>query len=141
MTSSTDRTTGGFFLLFGLLLYFVIIPLQIETAEGVWLTASAVPNAIAIVLSLCGGLLMLKPTKHRVQNLREFMFAGVYFVLLAAGLLLMSYVGFAYAAPVLALAIMFLIGERRPFWLVMGVAVLPASIWFLVAVVLERALP
>jgi putative tricarboxylic transport membrane protein len=141
MKTTADRATGGFFLLFGVLLYFVIIPKYVEVADGAWLMPSTVPNAIAVVLSICGALLMLKPTAHRVQNTREMMFAGLYFTLLAAGLLLMSYVGFVYAAPVLALAVMLLIGERRPFWLLLGVVGLPAGIWWLVAYVLERALP
>ena len=57
------------------------------------------------------------------------------------GLVVMSWFGFVYVAPVLALIIMLMIGERRPFWLIAGVAAMPAAIWVLVAVVLERALP
>lgn len=141
MIHSADCATGGFFLLFGLLLYFVIIPTYVETVDGGWVLPSTIPNAVSIILTICGALLMLKPTKHRVQPRREFLFAGLYFALLAVGLFVMSYVGFVYAAPVLALAIMVLIGERRPFWLFLGVVVLPAGIWLLVAKILERALP
>lgn len=141
MTFLADRAAGGFFLVFGLLLYFAVIPANVEEVEGGWVLPSTIPNVIAIILAVCGAALMLKPKAHRVQSPQEFLFAGLYFVLLAAGLLLMSYVGFVYAAPALALVIMLLIGERRPLWLGAGVALLPAAIWFLVAQVLERALP
>ncbi|MQY43957.1 hypothetical protein GG681_15020 [Epibacterium sp. SM1969] len=142
MPLSADRVTGGFFLFFGLALYFVVIPTYVETIEdSSWVRPGTIPNAIAVVLSVCGALLILKPTAHRVQGQREFLFAGLYFLLLAAGLLLMSYVGFVYAAPVIALVIMLMIGERRRLWLGVGVVALPAAIWLLVVQVLERALP
>jgi len=49
--------------------------------------------------------------------------------------------GFVYVGPALALAIMLMIGERRPIWLVAGFVAMPALIWFLVVQVLGRALP
>lgn len=141
MAASADRMTGAFFLIFGVILYVVIIPIYVEEVDGGWLKPATVPNAIAVVLALCGALLMLKPTQHRVQPRSEFLFAGLYFALLAVGLFVMSYAGFLYSAPVIALAVMLLIGERRLFWLAMGVAGMPLAIWFLVARVLERSLP
>jgi len=141
MTNNTDRATGAFFAAFGLLLYFVIIPTYVEVVDGGWVLPETIPNAVSIILGLCAVILMIKPTKHRARNASEFLSAALYFGLLAVALLVMSSVGFVYAAPILALVLMLLIGERRPFWLFMGVVVLPASIWFLVARVLERALP
>lgn len=136
-----DRVTGLAVLLLGLLLYFVVIPTYVASVSSGWVLPATIPNAVAVVLIVCGGLLMLKPTSHRSQGKRELAFAGLYYALFAAGLVLMSYTGFVYAAPLLALAIMLLTGERRPVWLGLGTIVMPAMIWFLVAHVLQRALP
>tara|TARA_B110000091_G_scaffold214018_1_gene265440 strand:- start:1887 stop:2312 length:426 start_codon:yes stop_codon:yes gene_type:complete len=141
MTNTTDRATGAFFLVFGALLYFVVIPAQIDGGSGSWVLPATIPNAVSIVMAACGLLLMLKPTNQRGHNTQDLMFAVMYFVLLAFGLFVMSYAGFVYTAPFIALIIMLLIGERRPVWLGIGVIGLPVIIWVLVAQVLERPLP
>ncbi len=141
MRFTADRASGLFFLAAGVLLYTVIIPTFVEQADGGWLQPATLPNATSILLALCGAALMAKPTNHTMQNASEFLRAGMYFALLSLGLFAISRFGFAYAAPGLALVVMLCLGERRPLWLLMGAAALPAAIWFLVAHVLERALP
>lgn len=141
MKMNSDRASGLFFFFFGLALYLVIIPNFVEQVEGGWVHPDTVPNAIAIILSLCGALLFLRPTRHQVQNASEFAKAGLYFGILLVALIAMSWLGFVYVGPLVALVIMLLIGERRPVWLLIGVVGMPALIWFLVAQVLERALP
>ena len=64
----------------------------------------------------------------------------LYLAVIAAGLFVMSFFGFVIVAPLLALAIMLLFGERRPLWLALGSLAMPAVIWFLVVQVLGRAL-
>ena len=56
------------------------------------------------------------------------------------GVAAMAGVGFALVAPVLALAIMLLIGERRPWWLAVGALAMPAMIWVFVVQILGRPL-
>lgn len=141
MTNMTDRGTGAFFLVFGALLYFVIIPAQIETGGDSWVLPTTIPNAVSITMALCGVLLILKPTDQRGQDTTDLMFAVMYIVLIAVGLFVMSYVGFVYSAPFIALILMVLIGERRPFWLGIGVIGLPVIIWVFVVQILERSLP
>lgn len=141
MSVTADRGAGAVISLFGLVLYFGVIPNFVEAVDDGWVLPATIPNAVAIVLIVCGILLILKPTTHRPQRMIEFQKAALYFGLLALGLLAMSYLGFIYTAPVIALVLMLLIGERRPLWLFLGVAVLPATIWFLVVYVLDRALP
>ena len=141
MSASADRLSGALFLVFGLVLYFLIIPTYVEVAEGGNLSPNTMPNIIAIILALGGAFLMLKPTDHRTQNLRAFAVTGAYILVLALGIYAMSWFGFEYVAPPLALVIMWMIGERRPAWLVAGVVVMPALIWFLVIHALGRALP
>jgi putative tricarboxylic transport membrane protein len=141
MKLTADRASGLFFLTAGVSLYAAIIPAFVEQAEGGWLQPDTVPNAVSIVLAFCGAVLVVKPASHGGPNARELARAALYFTLLAAGLAAISLAGFLYAAPVLALAVMLCLGERRPIWLLTGSAVMPAAIWYLVAQVLERALP
>ena len=65
----------------------------------------------------------------------------LYLTVMALGLFAMSHFGFVIVAPFLALAIMLLFGERRPFWLALGCVGMPAIIWLLVVQILERSLP
>ena len=141
MKLTSDRASGLFFLLSGALLYMTVIPAFVEKADGGWLQPGTVPNAAALVMALCGAVLVAKPTSHATQNAREFLRAGLFFALIAAGLYAISRFGFVYAAPGLAMAIMLCLGERRLLWLLTGAAVMPAAIWYLVAIILERALP
>lgn len=141
MNISADRFSGAFFCLFGLAMYFVIIPVYVETAEGGSLAPNTLPNIISIIIAISGGFLVIKPTKHQLRDPRKMALTGVYVSLLVAGIYGMSQVGFEYVAPVLALAIMWFIGERRPVWLISGVVVMPALIWFVVTQLLGRALP
>lgn len=141
MGTMADRGSGLFFMALGLAMYFWVIPNYIETVEGGNLSPSTLPNIISIVLAISGAVLVLKPTTHQIRNPVLMAKTGLYVVLLAGGVYAMSWFGFEYVAPVLALAIMWLIGERRPLWLGLGVIAMPVTIWFLVTQILGRALP
>ena len=141
MRLSADRVSGAFFFLFGLALYFLVIPGYVETVEGSNLAPKTVPNYIAVIIAVCGALLVIKPTDHRTQSPRAFLVTGAYARVLAIGIYGMSLFGFEYVAPVMAFAIMWMIGERRPLWLGAGTIVMPFIIWFVVTYPLGRALP
>jgi len=141
MNTSADRLSGTFFLLFGLALYFLVIPGQTESPEGGNLAPKTVPNYISLVIALCGAFLVLKPTDQQNPNPRAFLTVCLYAAILAFGIFAMSYLGFEFVAPVLSFVIMWLIGERRPLWLIGGVILMPLIIWFLVTYPLGRALP
>lgn len=141
MAGTTDRISGTFFLILGLALHFFIIPNYIETVDGGNLAPSTFPNILAILLAACGAILLFKPTSQPVPDLYGMAITSAYVALLVAGLYAMSKFGFEYIAPILALVVMVAIGERRPLWLGLGVIAMPALIWFLVTVVLGRALP
>lgn len=136
-----DRISGLFFLLLGLAMYFWVNPNYIESVDGGNLSPDTMPNILSIILAICGASLILKPTDEQIRNPILMAKTGLYVGLLVAGIYAMSLFGFEYVAPFLALAIMWLLGERRPLWLVLGVIVMPAVIWFLVTQVLGRALP
>lgn len=141
MTISADRVSGAFFCLFGLAMYLYVIPVYVETAEGGSLSPNTLPNIISLVIAVSGGFLVIKPTKQQLRDPRKMAITGLYVLLLVAGIYAMSWFGFVYVAPVLALAIMWFIGERRPLWLISGVVIMPAAIWFTVTQLLGRGLP
>jgi len=133
--------TGTFFFLFGLAMYFAVIPWQVETGESGHLAPDTIPNAVAITVSLCGMLLMIRTTDQVSRTPANFLRTVFYVAVLAGSHYAMSLFGFMYVSPVLALVLMLMIGERRPVWIIAGAIGMPALIWFFVAQVLERGLP
>lgn len=141
MNTMADRVSGLFFMALGLAMYFWINPNYIETVDGGNISPTTLPNIISIILAIAGAFIAIKPTDHQLRNPVLMAKTALYVTLLTAGVWAMSWFGFEYVAPVLALAIMWLIGERRPVWLGLGVVAMPAIIWFLVTQLLGRALP
>ena len=141
MGHSADRASGAFFLLFGLAVYFLVIPAYVEQAEGGNIAPDTLPNFVSGVIAACGLLLIVRPTRHQLPNARHFLVTAAYVFVLAAAIYAMSWFGFVWVAPFLALIIMLMIGERRPIWLVFGVLGMPALIWFFVTHLLDRVLP
>ena len=86
---------------------------RVEAIEGGWIHPTN-PQFGRHHIDCLRLLLQFSATAHRVKSLREIGMAVIYFCLLAAGVWLMSVVGFVVAGPVLAAALMLFIGERRP---------------------------
>ena len=141
MKMSTDRLSGLFFLFLGIALYVAIIPAHVEPSQGGSIAPNTVPNFVAIVLSICGFLLAVKPTDYETQSPKYFGLALLYIVTISLGLYAISLFGFLIVAPILALVLMLLMGERRPLWLVAGTVGTPFTIWLFVAQFLDRSLP
>jgi len=137
----SDRLTGLVFVAVAVLLFWVIIPWQTETVEQGWLTPDLLPSVMAVVIGVCGVALAVLPGTMPDFPLVPVLIAGNYATILFAGLILMSTVGFLWSAPVLALVIMLVMGERRILWLALGAAGMPAAIWYCVVILLERPLP
>lgn len=137
----TNRLLGLFFAAFGLLMLFVLIPQQTEVVDYGWMRPQTLPNAMAIVIAVSGVVLALRPRGAVTFQWRQALRAALYLGLVSAGVFLISLFGFEIVAPPMALAIMLLIGERRPLWLVLGVAGIPLLIWLAVPVLLDRPLP
>ena len=140
MSPQTDRIVGLTLTILGLLLLFVIFPIAIEDIEGGSIQPNTLPNALAGLLAVCGLILALRPGQLSKREPQELVMVVLYLAVIAAGLFVMSFFGFVIVAPLLALAIMLLFGERRPLWLALGSLGMPAAIWFLVVQVLERSL-
>ncbi|MCV2888148.1 tripartite tricarboxylate transporter TctB family protein [Ruegeria aquimaris] len=138
---TSDRLLGLFLILLGVLFFVSIIPWQAQAADYGWLKPRTLPRILAVVLGLCGLALLIRPPGDarpgRFYWARAMLFAGV----LVLGLAAMSWLGFVLVAPPMALLLMWLAHERRPLWLLLGAAGMPAAIWFTVAVLLDRPLP
>lgn len=141
MGLNADRVSGAFFLLLGLAMYFYVIPNYVESVDEGNIAPATLPNIISLILALSGAVLALKPTNFQVRDPALMAKTGLYVAVLVVGIWAMSRFGFEYVAPVLAFAIMWLVGERHPFWLILGVIGMPTIIWFLVTHALGRALP
>lgn len=141
MQNLSDRIAGLLIFSLGLFVYAVLIPWQVETVEYGAMHPETMPKIIAVILAISGLVLMVRPgpaiTTIHMRWIRMAMFVAVLF----AGLFALTRFGFIYTAPPLALAIMLMIGERRPLWLSLGTAGMPLLIWFAVAYLLERPLP
>jgi len=135
------RLHGIVFVCVGLLLYFYLIPAQTEAIAYGWTKPQTIPNLVAVVITLCGALLVMKPPPQTDVDVAGFARAAFFLAVLAAGVALIAYVGFVPIAPCLALAIMLLVGERRPGWLAGGVIGIPLIIWLVAEVLLGRSLP
>lgn len=60
------------------------MPNYVKTATGNNLAPKTLPNALYIIIALCGAILALKPTDHQTQSLRGFVGTRAYSFLLAA---------------------------------------------------------
>lgn len=136
-----NRLSGLFIALFGVLLLIWVIPNHTETADYGWLRPATLPNIMSICMIILGLFHFVFPTgKAELDGALTLRFLLIFLLCLVA-LLLIKYIGFVFVAPGLAMIVMFLIGERRPKWLLTGIIIIPVSLWAIVVFVLERPLP
>ncbi len=141
MKFSSDRITGLLLLVLGVALLLGIIPAQTEAVDTGWMRPQSLPNAMAVVVALCGGWLAMRPAEHFSTQGATAARAALMLGILLAGVWFIDRFGFGLVSPVLALVIMVLMGERRWLWLGLGAVAMPAAIAFAVTVLLERPLP
>lgn len=137
----TNRWLGLFFACFGLLLLFVVIPRQTEVIAYGWMRPHSLPNAAAFVIAAAGAFLVFRPRGAVDFEWRKAGGAALYLGLIAAGVYFIALFGFEVVAPLIAMAVMLLAGERRPAWLALGAAGIPFVIWLAATVLLDRPLP
>jgi len=125
----------------GAILLFWVIPNHTELADSEWLQPATLPKITSIIMILAGFLHFTFPLGKVEFDWTFSKRVGLFFLIGIAGLYLMSLIGFILAAPILITVVMIIVGERRPLWLISGIILLPASIWFLISFLLNRPLP
>ncbi|NRA86868.1 MAG: tripartite tricarboxylate transporter TctB family protein [Rhizobiales bacterium] len=135
-----DRFIGIILFLFANILYFYIIPTQTEYIGYGVIEPNSLPNIMAYIIAIMACLLVLKPTADLQVNFRLLLNVIIFVFGVGLTAYLMSLFGFLYVAPLMALAIMWIVGERRKLWLTFGVVILPPAIWAIVTQLLDRQL-
>lgn len=133
--------SGLFFVLFGVVLYGFLIPFDTETVGSGWVLPDTLPNFAALTMIAAGLVQAAAPAGANTLDGGGVLRAGLYLVLAAGALFAMDKIGFLVAVPVYALVQMWVIGERRPLWLGVGVLAVPGVVWILATRVLDRPLP
>lgn len=135
-----NRISGIVVSLFGIVMLFFVIPDQTESFDYGWLHPGTLPSIAAVIITVSGALHAVLP-KGRVEFEPALALrALLIFVVGVIGIWLMT-MSYLVAAPVLMLALMWGVGERRWGWLFIGVIVLPTFIWFCIDYLLQRPLP
>lgn len=141
MTMTSDKIAGFCTILLGAILLFWITPAATETVDYGWMRPNTLPNILAWILIIAGVGLALSPSELSAPSFMLIGKAASYFLVIVLGLIAIFHFGYLVIAPLLALAVMFLLGERRLFWLLIGAALVPTAIWLFVEVLLSRPLP
>ena len=135
-----DRVGGLVVAALGALLLLAVIPAEIETVDYGWVRPGTLPTALAILLVGLGLVQAAVPPRPTELAPRPALRAYGYLALAVLAAWAMRQLGFPWIAPPFVLAVMLLIGERRPLWLGLGAAAVPAAIWG-AATLLGRPLP
>jgi len=136
-----NRISGLVVAVLGVILLFWIIPRHTETVDYAWLRPATLPTITAVIVIISSIVHLIFPSGKAEFDVPLALRAGLYFVISLIGLSLMYFVGFLIAAPLLVMALMLLIGERRPLWLIAGIALIPLAMWSSIVLLLDRPLP
>ena len=136
-----NRISGIVVAVLGVILLFWIIPRHTETVDYAWLRPATLPVITAVIVIISSIVHLIFPSGKAEFNVPLALRAGLYFVVSLLGLFLMYFVGFLIAAPLLVMALMLLVGERRPLWLIAGIVLIPLAMWSSIVLLLNRPLP
>lgn len=142
MSLSLDRILGGATILVGGFLFLYMIPANVKSVPGSVFSPSLFPNIAAWMIIVLGVVQILStPTKIDLPPAREVLRLLLVDGLALATLFLMEHVGYIPAAIALMVAVVLMVYERRPLWIVVTVLALPLGIWAFFEVLLSRPLP
>ena len=136
-----DRLSGLAVAGFGAVLLLWVIPGQVEPVDYGWIRPETLPNLAAGGLLLLGLLQAANGGGEACLPLRPTVRALLYLGYTAVAVWAMGRLGFVWVAPAMVLLLMLWIGERRPLWLGLGAAAVPAVVWGVVVGLLGRTLP
>ena len=141
MPSIANRLPGAFVAAGGLILVLYIVPNHTEPVDYGWMRPQTPPMICGAALVLLGILNALLPGAPAGFSVGEVNRAGLFVILTAAALIVMTWLGYLAGAAGLAFVVMLAVGERRPAWLALGSVGAPAAIWTIAVPLLDRTLP
>lgn len=137
-----DRLIGAVVVVFALIIWFFVIPAQVDSASYGGMRPRTLPMTATALMGGFGALLVIFPAarKPSISWALTLRVLGV-ISLTAIAVFAMAQWGFLAVAPMLALILTLLVGERRPAWIAAAVVGAPFVIWSIVSVLLVRPLP
>ena len=136
-----NRLSASFVIFLGLSLIYFIFPVEIESLDYGWVRPQTLPNICALLLIIFGIVQFIFPKGKVVLEFEQILWSGVFVLAAFIAVFGFHYLGFIYTAPIFALSIMLLIGEKRILWLLLGVFLIPFLILLIVEQLLGRLLP
>ena len=136
-----NRLSASFFIFLGLSLIYFIFPIEIEKLDYGWVRPQTLPNICAFLLIVFGIFQFIFPKGKVVLEFEQILWSGVFVSAAFIAVFGFHKFGFIYTAPIFALSIMLLIGEKRILWLLLGVFLIPFLILLIVEQLLGRLLP
>ena len=136
-----NRLSASFFIFLGLSLIYFIFPVEIESLDYGWVRPQTLPNICALLLIIFGIVQFIFPKGKVVLEFEQILWSGVFVSAAIIAVFGFHKFGFIYTAPIFALSIMLLIGEKRILWLLLGVFLIPFLILLIVEQLLGRLLP
>ncbi len=138
---SSDRLLGLVVAGFGCVLLVWLVPNFVSSHPGDPLDPSLFPRAAGWLITLLGILLFLfAGSGGSVPPRREVLVFGSFVVALLLAAFWLPKVGFLPVACSLMVASLLLLRERRPLWALLTLFAVPAFVWFLFEVLLQRSL-
>ncbi|MEJ2435094.1 MAG: tripartite tricarboxylate transporter TctB family protein, partial [Pseudolabrys sp.] len=147
----SDLISGSLIVLSGLVMIFVIVPVQINASSDYGLNPAFFPLLLLWLLVAMGALLVVSrlpqpadpPDSEPVLDRWNWLFITCTTVFLLAGFIAIQQLGFVVAGVVMIALLMFMIELRRLNWLeVMGVSVIsPFVIYYLLYHLFSVQLP
>lgn len=138
---TTNRLCAISMLLFAAAMIFYVIPTQTEVVDYGWVKPDSLPKIACYSIAVIAFLQLFFDRSKVEFDLQELLKSLFFLSLGLLSLYAMSHFGFIVVAPVLALLIMLIVGEKRPLWLFSGVVLVPSCIWLIIVALLERQLP
>ena len=140
-TRAANRIAGLVVTAFALVLWFLVIPDQVDKADYGWMRPRTLPMICAVSLGLLGLILAVFPHGAVDLSPRKSARVAVLALISAIAVWSMGRFGFVIVAPILAAVLLVYLNERRwPCWLGAVVGV-PVVIWVVVTQLLGRGLP
>lgn len=140
---------GIFWILFGLFLYFYLIPGQIADARQYGVSPRYVPNAVAGLISLFGVAMSItgyrgRNKKNQAQytfNARELRFIAFSLLVIMANIIAFTYIGYLVPAMFAIAVLMYGYGNRNYIKIALCSVIVPLCIKLFFAYTLQMYLP